>query len=90
MVIGTVNFDTTLIVNRVLDLGEGVKTRDYKQSTGGKGANSAISSFRSCHRKGEGDGAAAKHKVHTNFPGDGEEIKVHLVAATGDDSNGKL
>lgn len=89
VVIGTVNVDTTLIVNRVPDPGESVKTRDYRQSTGGKGANSAISSFRSCHRKIEGDDGATEHKYVPAFP-DGEEIKVHLVAATGDDSNGKL
>lgn len=89
VVIGTVNVDTTLIVNRVPDPGESVKTRDYKQSTGGKGANSSISSFRSCHRKVLKEDGTDQLKYVTTLS-NGEEIRVHLVAAIGDDPNGKL
>jgi ribokinase len=89
LVIGTVNVDTTLIVNRVPDPGESVKTRDYKQSTGGKGANSSISSFRSCHRKVSQENDTNQQKYASTFD-DGEEIRSYLIAATGDDPNGKL
>lgn len=94
-VIGTINFDSTVIVERVPDPGESVKARGYRQSYGGKGANAAISSFRSCHLKpseldinGELNGSGPKR--HTQAHPECDDVQVHLVAATGDDENGRL
>lgn len=93
-VVGTVNIDTTLIVKRVPDPGESVRAQDYVQSCGGKGANSAIASFRSSHvrevlPKDEGDDSAPQFVDRNAFEGS-DEIKVKLIAAIGDDDNGKI
>jgi ribokinase len=93
VVIGTINYDTTLIVERVPDPGESVKARGYRQSYGGKGANAAISSFRSCHLKpssvnGELNGTRSSRYAKANPESD--DVHVRLVAATGDDENGRM
>jgi ribokinase len=89
VVIGTVNVDNTLIVNSVPVPGESVKARDYKQSTGGKGANASIAAFRSSHKRVPADDGTNNHKYISAFL-DSDDIQVRLVAVTGEDENGEF
>jgi len=91
-VVGTVNSDNTLIVQRVPDPGESVRAQNFKQSCGGKGANAAIASFRSSHRCVQKEVQSEDGKEEHQFVkayDEVAEIEVRLIAAIGDDANGR-
>lgn len=50
-VIGGLDVDLVMIANRIPDRGESVLANEYLEVLGGKGANSAIATYRTCHKK---------------------------------------
>ncbi|OBS29581.1 hypothetical protein FPOA_03518 [Fusarium poae] len=50
-VIGGLDADLIMITSRIPDPGESVLASHFEESLGGKGANSAIATFRTCHDK---------------------------------------
>ena len=78
-VIGSLNVDHIVITNRLPDPGETYAANSYHKALGGKGANSAIATFRSCHRKPTGGESIA------GFISDGLNIDVRMIGAVGND-----
>jgi ribokinase len=50
-VIGGLDADLIMIASRIPDRGETVLANKYLEALGGKGANSAIATCRTCHKK---------------------------------------
>lgn len=50
-IIGGLNYDLIMIANRIPDRGESLLANEYLEALGGKGANSAIATYRACHKK---------------------------------------
>ncbi|KAJ8127296.1 hypothetical protein O1611_g6339 [Lasiodiplodia mahajangana] len=50
-VIGGLDADLIMIANRSPDWGESVLANEYLEALGGKGANSAIATYRTCHKR---------------------------------------
>ncbi|KAL9097518.1 MAG: hypothetical protein Q9165_000414 [Trypethelium subeluteriae] len=50
-IIGGLDYDFIMIANRIPDGGESLLANEYLKALGGKGANSAIATYRSCHKK---------------------------------------
>lgn len=50
-IIGGLDYDLIMIANRIPDGGESLLANQYLEALGGKGANSAISTFRTCHKR---------------------------------------
>jgi ribokinase len=50
-VIGGLDADLIMIASRIPDRGESVLANEYLEALGGKGANSAIATYRACHKK---------------------------------------
>jgi ribokinase len=50
-VIGGLDADLIMIANRIPRSGESVLANEYLEALGGKGANSAIATYRTCHKK---------------------------------------
>lgn len=50
-VIGGLDADLIMIASRIPDRGESVLANEYVEALGGKGANSAIATYRTCHQK---------------------------------------
>lgn len=50
-IIGGLDADLIMIANRVPEGGESVLANEYLEALGGKGANSAIATYRTCHKK---------------------------------------
>ena len=50
-VIGALNYDLIMIANRIPDGGESLQANEYSEALGGKGANAAIATYRTCHKK---------------------------------------
>ncbi|KAI0105090.1 Ribokinase-like protein [Nemania sp. FL0031] len=50
-IIGGLDADLIMIADRTPDWGESVLANEYLEALGGKGANSAIATYRTCHRK---------------------------------------
>ncbi|KAH7357453.1 Ribokinase-like protein [Pyrenochaeta sp. MPI-SDFR-AT-0127] len=50
-IIGGLDYDLIMIANRIPDGGESLLANEYLEALGGKGANSAIATYRTCHRQ---------------------------------------
>lgn len=50
-IIGGLDYDLIMIANRIPDRGESLLANEYSEALGGKGANSAIVTYRTCHKK---------------------------------------
>jgi ribokinase len=50
-VIGALDYDLVMIANRVPDGGESLMANEYFEALGGKGANAAMATHRTCHQK---------------------------------------
>ncbi|KAI6913318.1 hypothetical protein KC318_g4502 [Hortaea werneckii] len=48
-VIGALNYDLIMIADHVPDGGESLQSNEYHEALGGKGANSAVAAYRTCH-----------------------------------------
>jgi ribokinase len=80
-VIGSLNIDHIFFVDRLPLLGESYEAKDYKKALGGKGANAAIATYRSCHTNP--DLGEPRKKLHVDT-----DIKVRMKGAVGDDTDG--
>ncbi|KAG8162481.1 hypothetical protein KVR01_008246 [Diaporthe batatas] len=102
-VIGGLDADLIMIASRIPDRGESVLANEYLEALGGKGANSVIATYRSCHRKPASRSQTAK-KVEANLldredsaalltddgTKDEDDIKVKMIGAVGDDRYGRM
>ncbi|KAH8706971.1 hypothetical protein GQ44DRAFT_831169 [Phaeosphaeriaceae sp. PMI808] len=50
-IIGGLDYDLIMIANRIPDGGESLLANEYLEALGGKGANSVIATYRTCHQK---------------------------------------
>lgn len=50
VIIGGLDCDMVMVANRIPDSGESLLTKQYLEALGGKGAVSAISIYRTCHK----------------------------------------
>ena len=81
-VIGSLMVDHIFFINRLPDIGETYPADRYQKAPGGKGANAAIATYRTCHTnpRSETSPNAAK-----DF-----EINVRMVGAVGKDAEGQF
>ena len=98
VVVGSLMVDHIIITNRLPEIDETYKANSYHQALGGKGANSAIATYRSCHKKPivveqretEGDAQPSDEKetpLVNGFSNDESGIEVRMVGAVGDDEH---
>ena len=95
-IIGGLDADLIMIANRVPDRGESVLANEYLEALGGKGANSAISTYRTCHKTPAGlNGTTetraskiASEQVPAKLDLD-DHIQVKMIGAVGDDTYGE-
>lgn len=74
-----------MITDRLPNRGETFTANSYRQAFGGKGANSAIATFRSSHNKPKTQGGLAASCYGEDF-----DIIVHFIGAVGNDDPGAL
>ncbi|KAK0727293.1 Ribokinase-like protein [Lasiosphaeria miniovina] len=82
-VIGGLDADLIMISSRIPDRGESVLANEYIEALGGKGANSAIATYRTCHKRPVQDERAIEY---LSLADDGIEVK--MIGAVGDDQYG--
>lgn len=99
-IIGGLDYDLIMIANRIPDGGESLLANEYLEALGGKGANSAISTYRTCHQK-PADAHDIQITSQLSNEQDGSEqngapkksedltINVRMVGAVGDDKYGE-
>ncbi|KAM0721378.1 hypothetical protein Q7P37_002302 [Cladosporium fusiforme] len=80
-VIGSLMVDHIFFVSRLPDIGETFPANEYKKAPGGKGANSAIATYRSCHCN-----PSTQLPNHEDFV----DIKVRMVGAVAKDTEGGI
>jgi ribokinase len=103
-IIGGLDYDLIMIADRIPDGGESLLANEYLEALGGKGANSAIATYRTCHKQPEdtletaptytserrGDEETAKEQLRsTHMRSDELEINVKMIGAVGDDKYGE-
>ncbi|KAI0437236.1 Ribokinase-like protein [Xylaria telfairii] len=97
-VVGGLDADLIMIANRIPDRGESVLANEYQEALGGKGANSAIATYRTCHKKPREKGTENGDQPHllplkqpdgTNDKYE-DKIQVKMVGAVGDDRYGEM
>lgn len=83
-IIGGLDVDLVMITNRIPDRGESVLADEYVEVMGGKGANSAIATYRACHIEAAKawDLNAAEDVAKT-------DVHVRMIGAVGDDIYGE-
>ncbi|KAI8407609.1 hypothetical protein FOFC_13049 [Fusarium oxysporum] len=92
-VIGALDADLIMVTSRIFNCGESVCANQYHETLGGKGANSAIATYRTCQKS---------HSAGETLPGDslivvaeqvtvgtGDDIQVEVIGAVGDDRYGQ-
>jgi ribokinase len=102
-VIGGLDYDLIMLANRIPSAGESLQANVYREGLGGKGANTAIATYRSCHKrpsntheepttvpidKASTINPAEKRSANLDVPKDDPEINVRMVGAVGDDTYG--
>jgi ribokinase len=103
-IIGGLDYDLIMIGDRIPDGGESLLANEYLEALGGKGANSAIATYRTCHKQSEdtletaptytlerrGDEETAKEQLRSiHMRSDELEINVKMIGAVGDDKYGE-
>jgi ribokinase len=104
-IIGGLDYDLIMIANRIPDGGESLLANEYLEALGGKGANSAIATYRTCHNTPNdphkapptdqlsetpsGVKLAGSPVTHATNPSDELQINVRMVGAVGDDKYGE-
>jgi ribokinase len=79
-VVGSLMVDHIFFINRLPDIGETYPTDKYQKAPGGKGANAAIATHRTCH---------TKPQPQTPSPSKASlDINVRMVGAVGKDAEG--
>ncbi|OAP58888.1 ribokinase [Fonsecaea erecta] len=87
-VIGCLHVDHIMVTDRIPDRGESHKAKQYHEALGGKGANSAIAAYRSCHiRPPDGKLASPDERIDDSNE---NEIEVCMVGAVGDDKYAQM
>ncbi|KAH0835214.1 ribokinase [Fonsecaea monophora] len=87
-VVGSLHVDRIMITDRIPDRGESYKARQYHETLGGKGANSAIAVYRSSHaRPSEGKLTSSDERIDYS---NGKEIEVCMIGAVGDDKYAQM
>lgn len=104
-IIGGLDADLIMVTNRMPEGGESLLTNSYHEALGGKGANSAIATYRTCHKRppeskgnAEATGEPATVKRNEDFhPSskrpvgeDDDDIHVRMVGAVGEDKYAEL
>lgn len=79
-VVGSLNIDHIFFIDRLPDLGESYPARGYEKALGGKGANAAIATYRTCHSNPESAKPLGEADVNIN---------VRMVGAVGKDDDGE-
>lgn len=93
-IVGGINMDLIYETDRTPDLSESKDSASLVYCTGGKGANTAIATYRACHVKAVGDGSifnrarAAEGKAAMSDI-DKKKIDVYMNGSVGDDEFGK-
>jgi ribokinase len=82
-VIGGLDADLIMIASRIPDRGESVLANEYIEALGGKGANSAIATYRTCHKRP----VQYKGAIEVLALAD-DGIEVKMIGAVGDDRYG--
>lgn len=77
-IIGGLDYDLIMIANRVPVAGESLQANEYREALGGKGANSAIATYRACHDA----------RMTDNLY-EGVVFNVKMIGAVGDDEYGE-
>lgn len=99
-IIGGLDADLIMITNRFPDRGESVLANEYLEALGGKGANSAISTYRSSHESPlQREEAIEIREMNEKPPWvlseaatdykDETNIQVKMIGAVGDDRYGE-
>ncbi|KAG8413435.1 putative ribokinase [Metarhizium acridum] len=78
-IIGGSDADLIMIANRIPNRGESVLASQYLEALGGKGANSAIATYRTCHKK----------SLQKKSCFDGDDIQFKMIGAVGDNRYGE-
>lgn len=81
-VIGSLMVDHIFFINRMPDIGETYPAERYQKAPGGKGANAAIATYRTCHTDPQSE-------TSPNAAQDCE-INVKMVGAVGKDAEGQF
>ncbi|RKK36732.1 hypothetical protein BFJ66_g13343 [Fusarium oxysporum f. sp. cepae] len=92
-VVGALDADLIMVTSRIFDCGESVCANHYHEALGGKGANSAIATYRTCQKS---------HSAGETLPGHslivateqvtvrtGDDIQVKVIGVVGDDRYGQ-
>ncbi len=92
-IIGGLDVDLIMIASRISDPGESVPASKYLEALGGKAANSAIATYRTCHGKPAGGNHAATLPTTPGQPktdsSEESNIEVKMIGAVGDDHYGE-
>jgi ribokinase len=105
-IIGALNADLIMVANRLPEEGESLLAESYYESLGGKGANSAIATYRACHKKppenkgtaeapGESAMPTANEDLYATLKppvdeDDDDDIHIRMVGAVGADKYSEL
>lgn len=81
-VIGSLMVDHIFFINRMPDIGETYPADRYQKAPGGKGANAAIATYRTCHTNPQSE---TSPNAAQDF-----EINVKMVGAVGKDAEGQF
>ena len=64
-IIGALDYDLIMVADRIPNAGESLPANGYMEALGGKGANTAIATYRACHKKaGEVQGTHGSDKTY--------------------------
>jgi ribokinase len=83
-VIGGLNMDMVFETERMPDFGESMDTMSLAYYPGGKGANTAIATYRASHNKPDGKGAVTRQEDEKK----NGDIRVFMNGTVGDDDFG--
>ncbi|KAF2657583.1 Ribokinase-like protein [Lophiostoma macrostomum CBS 122681] len=105
-VIGVLDYDLIMTANRIPTGGESLMANTYLETLGGKGANTAIAAYRTCHSRVDNafqipvtdersqrrdEGDELQRKAHSADTTNQQlQIKVKMIGAVGDDEYGEL
>jgi ribokinase len=85
-IVGCLHTDCIMMVDRIPAQGESLRSRQYREALGGKGANSAIATYRASHLKPAEGVVSPEDRVDKS---NDNEIEVLMIGAVGDDEQGR-
>lgn len=84
-VIGGLDVDLIMVTSRIPKRGESIQATEYREALGGKRANSAIATYRTCHKKSR----CNKENLNNEQPASDSNIHVRMIGAVGNDDYGE-